>query len=149
MSIIQIILVIVLVLLLDYVWITANTRMYRGMYSSIQKREMKINKVGAVLAYLFILITFIVFVIPAVEKTDKSLSACFLNGGLMGLCIYGIYNFTNMAVFYDYSLAVSIIDTLWGCVLFTVVSFIVVNLKYIFMYTQPNTLQSAIRRAPR
>jgi uncharacterized membrane protein len=127
MTIIQYIVLVLTLLVLDFIWITANQRMYYDMYSRVQNRAIQINKIGAVLAYSFIILTFILFVIPRVQQTDKSLLSCLIFGGLMGLCIYGVYNFTNMALLHKYSWHVSIIDTLWGCALFTIVSYIVIH----------------------
>ena len=51
-----------------------------------------------------------------------------LNALILGFIIYGIYNTTNYATINKYSLNVAIIDTLWGPTLFTIVSYLAINL---------------------
>ena len=51
-----------------------------------------------------------------------------LNALILGFIIYGIYNATNYATINKYSLNVAIIDTLWGSTLFTIVSYLAINL---------------------
>jgi uncharacterized membrane protein len=50
---------------------------------------------------------------------NKYLRAIFFAIGL-----YGLYNFTNLAVLRDYSYQLAIRDTLWGITLITTVTFI-------------------------
>jgi uncharacterized membrane protein len=51
-----------------------------------------------------------------------------LNALILGFIIYGIYNATNYATINKYSLNVAITDTLWGSTLFTIVSYLAINL---------------------
>ena len=47
-------------------------------------------------------------------------------GGLYGLTVYGVFDFTNMAIFDNYELPVAVLDTVWGgfiCALVTYLSF--------------------------
>jgi uncharacterized membrane protein len=52
--------------------------------------------------------------------TDKLLIS-IQYGGLLGLLTYGIYNFTNLAILKNYSIPVTIFDTLWGGILFSII----------------------------
>lgn len=110
----------VLILLMDYVWLTFSREMYASMVQNIQKQALAINPTYAVVAYIFVAMAFMVTVIYNIEKViDKiTLTEACVIGGAAGLSIYGIYNATNAAIFANYSLNVVIFDTLWGTTLF-------------------------------
>jgi uncharacterized membrane protein len=112
----------VLILMMDYVWLTFNRTMYASMVQNVQNQKLAINLTAAVVAYIFVAMAFMVIVIYNIEKViDKiTLTEACVIGGAAGLSIYGIYNATNAAIFANYSLDVVIFDTLWGTTLFAV-----------------------------
>jgi uncharacterized membrane protein len=113
---------------LDGIWITMNGKMYSALYTRVQcGKPMRVKIDGAVLAYVFLATVMIVFLPPLVKNTDRSLLASFKTAGLLGACIYGIYNFTNLATLTDYSLKAAMIDTLWGATLFTIIGWLIAN----------------------
>ena len=118
--------VLVAVAILDGIWITMNGKMYSALYTRVQcGKPMRVKLDGAVLTYVFLATVMIVFLPPLVKSTDRSLLASFKTAGLLGACIYGIYNFTNLATLADYSLKAAMIDTLWGMTLFTIVGWLI------------------------
>ena len=65
--------------------------------------------------------------IISIDKNDKSIDLAYKAiryGGLVGLSIYGIYNFTCMSFFAKYPLSTAIIDTMWGTFLYSFVVFV-------------------------
>jgi len=48
-----------------------------------------------------------------------------LQAFLMGSSVYAVYDFTNMATLKNYQLPFAIADTLWGGILFLIVSYII------------------------
>ena len=122
------IIVIAAVAILDGIWITMNQKMYAALYTRVQcGKPMRIKLDSAIIAYVFLVTIMIVFLPPLVKNTDRSLLASFKTAGLMGACIYGIYNFTNLATLTDYSLKAAMIDTLWGMTLFTIVGWLIAH----------------------
>jgi uncharacterized membrane protein len=121
--------VVVAVAVLDGLWISANFRMYNGMYTRIQGSDMQVNMVGAALSYVFIFVAFMFIVLPRLKQTKGTFIDCLREGGLVGLCIYAVYNFTNMATFKNYSLTVALMDTFWGATLFTILAYVTTFLK--------------------
>ena len=122
--------VIVIVLCLavfDGVWITMNKSMYNTQYSGVQGSPMVINVLGAALSYAFIFASIVFIVIPQIKQTSGSLVDCARVGGILGLCIYGIYNFTNMATFANYKMQAAVLDTLWGGALYTLIPYILIK----------------------
>ena len=96
--------------------------LFAKMVKGIQKDDMKINIFGAIGSYLLLILVLYKFII--VER--KSPSDAFL----LGFCIYGVFDFTNIAIFKNYSLLPALLDTLWGGVLF----YIVTKLTYGTLY---------------
>ena len=88
--------------------------LFAKMVKGIQKDDMKINMFGAIGSYLLLILVLYKFII--VER--KSPSDAFL----LGSCIYGIFDFTNIAIFKKYNLLPALLDTLWGGVLFYLVT---------------------------
>ena len=119
----QILFLIFLIGLFDFIWISLNKRMYSNMFSRIQKSTMLIKPLQAILAYVFIILLFIFIIIPIISATDGSFFECMKKAGFLGICVYGIYNFTNFAIFDNYSWKVAVVDTIWGGTLFTLVSY--------------------------
>ena len=80
---------------------------------------------AAAAAYVCIYGLLVLFAIPAVNARSTSLftDAAF-HGGMLGLLSYGVYNFTCMSIYSDYALDVALRDTLWGGVLFTLVTYL-------------------------
>lgn len=123
------ILIILTVAVLDGIWLTINSQMYQTMYSNVQKSSFIVDWKAAMFAYLAIFIMIAFYAVPGVEKAGGSFFDAIRVAGLLGLLTYAVYNFTNLAVLRDYSWKVAILDTLWGGILFTLTSFIVVKLK--------------------
>ena len=63
----------------------------------------------------------VVFVVtPAIEK--GSWARALLFGALFGLITYATYDLTNLATLKNWSLAVTVVDLIWGTVLAASVS---------------------------
>jgi uncharacterized membrane protein len=45
-------------------------------------------------------------------------------GGAVGFSIFGIYNFTSLAIYKDLDVSIAITDTIWGTTLYTIITFI-------------------------
>ncbi len=88
--------------------------LFAKMVKGIQKDEMKINMFGAIGSYLLLILVLYKFII--VER--KSSSDAFL----LGFCIYGIFDLTNIAIFKNYKLLPALLDTIWGGILFYIVT---------------------------
>ena len=87
------------------------------MIKSIQNKEIKINITHVLFTYV-LMIASIIFIDNKTEIIKTSL----LYSGLLGLCIYGIYSGTNLAVFENYDIGLGLKDTLWGFILYTIVT---------------------------
>lgn len=114
--------------ILDALWIGANFARYKSMYSSVQSKNMKVKFQGAIMAYAFVLLTFVAIALPfARQNMNGNIVRGMLLAGLVGFCTYGVYNATNYALFERYSASVALMDTVWGGVLFALTSYTVIK----------------------
>lgn len=125
---------IVLVLALDLTWIFMMKGMYKTLIYHVQHKDMTIRILPAALSYLCIVIGIVFYCVPSIkeklyiESSPNSILQImkwsFVYGGGFGLVTYGIFNFTNMAMFSDYYPVAGLVDILWGVSLCTLSMFI-------------------------
>lgn len=68
---------------------------------------------AALLVYILLSIGVVDFILPKLAVTTGLLPA-FLTGALLGLVVYGTYDFTNLATVKDYSVTLALVDLAWG-----------------------------------
>lgn len=71
---------------------------------------------SAIVVYLLIPAGIVLFARPHLSAADSVFRA-LLWGGVYGLVVYGVYDFTNRATLERYSLQLAIADVAWGTVL--------------------------------
>lgn len=111
--------ILVMLLILDIpVIMYINNKMYFTMFNKINNnKNMIINNykiISAILAYLFLAYAIYYFII---KKNLTKFDALIL-----GIIIYGVYNTTNYFSINNYSGEVAIKDTIWGGILFYLVT---------------------------
>lgn len=115
----KIVLVSLIVLIIDILWLSAFLGKYFGiMVLKIQGEEMKLNYHIAGLAYIFIILSFYYFI---VMKDNGNME---MDAFLLGLFIYGIFEFTSGAIFKKWETLPLFVDTIWGGILYLVTYFI-------------------------
>ncbi len=100
----------------DYIWLghiakPFNDRQLQEI-AILQGGEVAPLKAPAALVYLLMAIALTAFAAPFIQ--EDSLWKCALSGALLGLCIYGIYDFTNLAILKNYPLKFALVDMAWG-----------------------------------
>lgn len=122
-------------IIIDTLWLSLNTGMYFASIKSIQGKEAKIKIQYAVVAYLIMIFSIIFIAIPftlqRVNANDSSITKLYksiLYGGSIGFAIYGVYNFTSLAMYDNYELKIGIMDTAWGTFLYSLLTFMYVSL---------------------
>ena len=76
----------------------------------------------AVGAYSVILFSWYYFVFQNIKKQSKKKS--IIDSAVLGLCMYSLFDFTNMAIFKNWDLKTVIIDSIWGSILYTLTTII-------------------------
>lgn len=108
-------------LVIDFMYLSLTKTYFAKQVQLIQGTRMEINYLGAIICYMFLIFGLNYFIIGP----QRSVFDAFL----FGLIIYGTFDFTNMALFKKWSLATSIMDTLWGGTLFALSTFIIRKIK--------------------
>jgi len=71
---------------------------------------------ATLIVYLLLALSIVVFIIPLAQS---SLLYSAIYGALLGAIIYGVYDFTCLAIFKDFPIAMGFIDWAWGIALFS------------------------------
>jgi len=109
---------------LDYLYLGLIRDYFEKQVISVQGSPLKINFLGAIICYIFLIFGLNYFII----KPNRSTKDAFL----FGLIIYAVFETTNLALFKNWSWITVIIDSLWGGILFALTTAIVSKLKTIF-----------------
>jgi uncharacterized membrane protein len=126
----------VVLMVLDVAWILMNLSVYSKAVIDVQKSPMRMRNEHAIIAYIIILFSIFYVAIPFTTQNIKNIDAIssanvenkllksFMYGGAVGFSIYGIYNFTSLAIYKDMDSSIGIMDTLWGTTLYTLTTFV-------------------------
>jgi uncharacterized membrane protein len=87
--------------LIDLFWLATGGIFFRALVERIQGKPFEARIFAAAMVYVFLAYMLL---------ETKSYQQAFL----YGVCIYGVYDFTNLAIFTDYDWRLAIADTLWG-----------------------------------
>ena len=118
--------VILSVLVLDTMYLYNTKNGVFKMLKDIQKEDVIIKKFPLLIIYLLIGFGIYYFIV----KPRKSIEDAFM----LGVVVYGIYEFTNYAILNDWGLLFTLMDTFWGGVLFagtTYITYKIVGVKKI------------------
>jgi uncharacterized membrane protein len=108
----------VVMLIMDTVWLTLQYNYNINIIKSVQKTAVKIRYIPATLVYVLMILAVIYFAI----LQSKSLKESIWKGAFLGLCIYGVYDLTNLATFDNWTNRMAMQDMAWGTFLFGVVA---------------------------
>lgn len=100
----------VLLLLLDFTFLYFNQTTFQNQVITVQRVVLQPNYVGFIMSYVCIFALLGYFII----RPHRSVQEAFL----LGLLTYGIFEFTNKAIFKKWEYMTVMIDTLWGGILF-------------------------------
>ena len=111
----KLIVVSIIFILLDAIYLALTRSITIPLIEKIQHSAIQIDIFSLIIVYIFdifVLYYFIIF---------KKLS--LFEAFLLGLCVYGVYEFTNKSIFTKWNYSLVIIDTLWGGILFLLTTF--------------------------
>jgi uncharacterized membrane protein len=114
----------IIIIILDISYLTFNRKLYDTVFD---RNNIKIH--FGLITWIFMAFTVYYFIL---SKNDWTLKNKLKNAIILGCCIYGIYNFTNMSIFNFWNLKVGIIDTLWGGALFGIIVIIIETIHKIY-----------------
>lgn len=109
--------------MVDSLYLSTMSNHFNQVVKKISGKEISFNYNKAILAYLFLILGIYYFVIS--ELKEDNLYDKLRDALILGLVIYGTYDFTNGAIFKEYDYYTSIIDTVWGGTVFSLVTLII------------------------
>jgi uncharacterized membrane protein len=113
----KIFLTILLILLaVDSVYLFLTKSIFGEVVAKIQRTAIQFRLEGAVVVYLLLALGFYYFIVKPGRSPWEA--------ALLGLIIYGTFDFTNYAMFKNYDLMTAMMDTVWGSLLFLITAFI-------------------------
>ena len=129
----------IVIIFLDVAWISLNATKYSKEIFKVQKAALNLRYDHAIIAYIVILFSILYVAIPFTSQSIKinnggngskdisienKLLQSFMYGGAVGFSVFGIYNFTSLAIYKDLDATIAITDTIWGTTLYTLSTFI-------------------------
>jgi uncharacterized membrane protein len=120
----KILLISLLLILVDSLYLYfLGGPLFKKMIKNIQNEEMNIKFSAASFTYILLVYLLYNFIISQNKKP--------LEAFILGFCIYGVFDFTNLTIFNNYRLSIALIDMLWGGTLFYLVTLITYKLSNI------------------
>ena len=113
----------VLILLLDGIVLSSLKGVWKKTIEGVQGKIFTPKIQYAIGSYILMIFGLYYFVFSKINH-NKWVYDTLLNGFLFGFVLYGVFDFTNLAIFTDYSLTTAIIDMIWGGSLMAITSFI-------------------------
>ena len=95
---------------IDFAYLTVIKGHFARQIAAVQGSPMVVNLFAAVATYVFLIFGLNYFII----RPKRSAWDAFL----LGLVVYGVYDFTNLALLSKWQLFTALTDTLWGGTLF-------------------------------
>jgi uncharacterized membrane protein len=112
----------IIMILIDIVYLSfIGKPIFDRTVSAIQNSSLVVNIPPAIFTYILMAVALNYFIISANKPPFDAF--------ILGFCMYGVFDFTNMAIFKKYNLKTAIGDTLWGAILFFTVTKITYLLK--------------------
>ena len=124
------IITIVLFIAVDAPYLYLNADMYKTKTMAISGKDYTKRYYSAVIVYLALALGIVVLVLPRIRNTSNTslqtrIQDAVLYGGAFGLASYATFDFTMHFMFEKWDLGVSIMDSIWGGVLCSIVSLII------------------------
>ena len=111
----------ILVVLVDSLYLNSVKGYFGKQIKDVQGTPMKLDMTATILAYVFIVFGLNYFIIGKRASVKDAF--------LLGLVIYGIFEFTNNAILSNWTYTTVIMDTVWGGILFASVTFLTYEIE--------------------
>ena len=88
----------------DLPWLLLNAETAQKIVFRIQGSDLKLKMAPALIVYLAL-----AYLVTKTESVTEAFK--------VGMAVYAVYDFTNLAMFKNYPLSFALMDTVWGGVL--------------------------------
>lgn len=104
-----------LLIAIDLPYLFLNVADFKSMIQEIQGEEIKLNYFPALTTYLIMSAGIVYFCV----NTNKDIKGKMISAAILGFTVYGTFDFTSLSIFENWKYKQSIIDVVWGTILFT------------------------------
>jgi hypothetical protein len=113
-------------MLVDAPYLYLNSKMYEKKTIAISGKTYTKRYYSALIVYLALALGIVFLALPRIRKNSLKNRAtdAILYGGVFGLASYATFDFTMHFMFEDWDLGVSIMDSVWGGILCSIVAFV-------------------------
>lgn len=115
-----------IMLVLDSIYLKAVTPHFSQLIKTVQGTPLQLKLIPAALCYVFLVFSLYYFVINqnGNQRENVSIFTQTKNAFLLGLCIYMVYELTNMAIIKKWNYTTVLLDGVWGGILFALTTFV-------------------------
>ena len=113
----------VLILALDSIVLSALSGLWKKTIEKIQHKTFNVKLHYAICSYILMIFGLYYFVYKHINPNTWVYDSLF-KGFLFGFTLYGVFDFTNLAIFTDYALYTAVIDMFWGGTLMGITGFL-------------------------
>lgn len=107
----------IIMLVLDAIYLTSTSTIMVPQIMKIQNAPVQFRLLGAILCYICLVGGIYYFIL----REHRPIFDAFL----LGIVIYGVYEFTNYAILKQWKWEIVVMDTLWGGILMALTTFFV------------------------
>lgn len=100
----------IIMILLDSVYLSTFKNHFNNVVNKIQGEDIDMDIIAALLCYICLVIGLYYFII----KENKT----YIDAFILGVVIYGVFEFTTKAIFKKWDYFSVVLDTTWGGILF-------------------------------
>lgn len=119
----------IIFIITDMIWLGFIAKnlyfQHYGPWLNLVAGKLKLIWWATLMVYLLFALSVITFIIPLAHNSPYW--AAFY-GAILGAVIYGVYDFTCLAIFKDFPIGMGLLDWLWGTLLCSWSSFLTVYL---------------------
>ena len=111
----------ILFVAIDSIYLNLMKNYFNYQVIKVQGSSVRFNYIAAIITYIFLIYGLYYFIL----SKNKSVTDAFI----LGVVIYGVYEFTNLTILKEWKLKSALIDTLWGGILFSLTTFLTHKIK--------------------
>ena len=111
----------IVLVLLDSIYLKLISGFFSKQVQAVQGSKLQLNLTSAAITYIFLIFGINYFIIQQKRSVKDA--------ALLGLVIYGVYEFTNLSLLKNWFPLTAVIDTLWGAILFALTTAITYKIK--------------------
>ena len=111
----------ILMLLVDAIYLKTISPHFNKMFIKIQGSGISINWLGFTLSYISLIAGLYYFIL----RQNKSPYEAFI----LGVFVYSVYDMVNFATFKKWDFKLALIDSIWGGILFSLITYLTYNIS--------------------